>query len=216
MKRLALLVALTAMFFVVADADAGQNGNAKLALHFAGPHNAKTNTCVTLDLQGDCNNIVDSSSDQTPARFDVYLVAIDAGATTAVRYGITCEGTGWFFYGWTNCFNLELPTPGWPACGEANAQSWGFPTPPPTGPIFVLGIFDVYVDGNSVSMSTGIDPRTGSAEWCDDTEPNPICDTTTDPLSFSTVGFNGNPGVNNCGTIPVEHPTWGKVKALYR
>ncbi len=211
MKRLALLIALTAMFCMVADADAGQNSNGKFALHFAGPHDAKANTCESLDLQGDCGNLVISSSDN-PGRFDVYVVTIDSGAITAIRYGLACDGP-FYFYGWTNCSLLELPTPGWPGCGEANAHSFGTGVP---GPITVAGILDVYTYVGSVSVSTTIDPRTGSAEWCDDTEPNPICDKTTDILSFSTVGFNGNPGVNNCGIIATEHPTWGRVKALYR
>lgn len=212
MKRLALLVALTAMFCMVADADAGQNGNGKFGLHFAGPHDSKVNTCESLDLQGECSNMVVSSSDNPLARYDVYVVAIDTGALTAARYGLACDGD-FYFYGWTNCTLLELPSENWPGCGEANAHSMGTPVP---GPITVLGILDVYTYGTSVSISTTTDARTGFGEWCDDTEPNPVCDKTTDPLSFGTVGFNSNPGVNNCGIIPVEHPTWGKVKTLYR
>ena len=198
------------MFFMVANADAGQNGNGKFALHFAGPHDAKVNTCGSLDLQGDCNNAVISSSDN-PGRFDVYVLAIDTGASTAVRYGLSCDGT-FFFYGWTGCWTLELPTLNWPGCGEGIAHSGNFFA----GPIIVCGILDVYTYPASVSISTAADPRVGFAEFCDDTEPNPVCDRTTDPLAFNTVGFNGNPGVNNCGIIPVVNRTWGRVKALYR
>jgi hypothetical protein len=181
-------------------------------MHFAGPHDSKTNTCAFTVPGGDCNNLVVTSSDPALAQYDIYVIGIETGEITAVRYGLGCSGT-FYFYGWTGCADLELPTGGWPGCGEGQAQTFGTPQ---TGPNVTLGILDTYIYGDSQTLSTTVDPRTSFAEWCDGTEPDPLCDETTDPLSFGAIGFNGQTGVNNCGTVPTEHPTWAQVKSIYR
>ncbi len=170
------------------------NKNGKWVLHYAGAHNSKTNTC-SFDVVG-CEEIsVDAPGG--PGRFDIYLLAVDVDEVAALRYGLYCEGD-FYFYGWTSCTDLELPTDGWPGCGEGNAQTWSAPQ---AGPHVTAGILDVYAYGSAVSLSTGADPRVGFAEWCDGSQPSPLCHKTTNPGAFGKVGF-GVAGFNPCSMVP--------------
>jgi hypothetical protein len=171
------------------------NNNGKWALHFAGDHNSKINTCY-FDPLGCLNLVVDAPAGA--GRYDVYVIAIDVDAIAGTRYGLECDGP-FYFYGWTNCGILEIPTPGWPGCGEGNAQAWAKEQP---GPHAVVGILDVYTYTGSVSLSTCPDPRVHFAEWCNGGVPNPICAKTTYPAAFGSIGF-GVPGFNPCSMIPV-------------
>ncbi len=62
---------------------------------------------------------------------------------------------------------------------------------------------------------TSPDPRIGSAEWCDGTQPNPVCRQTSSPGAFGSVGF-GRPGYNPSEKVNVTKTTWGRLKAIYR
>lgn len=222
MKKIALLFAFMAIFVLVTDAGAIKNQNVKYALHYAGPHDAKANTCdFTV---ADCNNlVVDGPTIPSGEHMDIYVVAIDMEGIAGVRYGIDCVGglhgeTIIYFYGWTKCCDLEIPTVPpdyveWPNCGAGNAQTWSAEQP---GPNLVMGIFECYAYGDTESMSTTTDPRETFAEVCDGTQPSPICFKFSSLPHFGTVGFNGTPGINNCSIIPTMNATWGTVKALYR
>lgn len=171
------------------------NNNGKWALHFAGDHNSKANTCDFA--VADCQN-VDVDAPAGAGRYDVYVLALDVDAIAGTRYGVACDGP-FYFYGWTKCSDFEIPTAGWPACGEANAQTWSVEQ---AGPHVTIGILDVYSYGGSVSLSTCPDPRVGFAEWCNGEQPSPICTQTTYSAAFGAIGF-GVPGYNPCSVIPV-------------
>jgi hypothetical protein len=218
MKKMLLgFLGLAFLCVMVVDADACYlHGNNKWALHFAGEHDAKVNTCeyvmtncfTELVDQGPCG----------PGRFDVYILALDVIRIAGTRYGICCDPpTGCFwFYGWTNCADFEIATPGWPGCDEGNAQTWSYGLGP--GHI-TLGILDVYVyPGCGCCLCVCDDPRKGFAEWCDDAAPEPWCcviDKDVYPAAFGCVCF-GIPGYNPCGIIATQESSWGAVKAIYR
>ncbi len=211
MRKVALLFAVTLMFCVVPDGVDAKNENTKFALHYAGTHDTKANTC-DFAPPADCNDlVVDGGSG--PARYDVYMIAIEIDAVTAIRYGITCAGDPPFFYGWTNCADLEIPSETWPGCDEDIAQTYSTPQ---IASHVVFGIFEVYVYGGTTSLSTKVDTRVGFAEICDDEHPAPGCITFTAADRFATIGFNGTAGVNPCEGIPVQQTTWAQVKSLYR
>lgn len=204
----ALLCCLTA------DADAFRNGNGKWVLHDGGMYNTKTDYCAfTLDS---CTSldVVGGSGGSTDA---IILLAIDVVEISAARYGLCCDGP-FYFYGWTSCSNLELPTTGWPGCGEGNAQTWA---PALAGPHVTMGVLQVYIYAESVCMSMCDDPRVGFSEFCDGSEPNPICINTRDhitgPEHYGSMSFNGSGcEYNPCSIVPADQKTWGSVKSLYR
>jgi hypothetical protein len=215
MKR--VLFAVLAVAFVCAmatNANAGGNHNAKFALHYAGPHDSKANTCdyVMDNCHTDMVTEVGGSG-----RYDIYALAVDVGDFAGCRYGLTYEaaiGVPCFFYGWTKCSDLEIPTENWPGVGEGEAQAWSIEK---TGQNNVtLGILDVYVyAGSNGKLAMTKDPRVDFGEFCDGHEPLPDCDRTTSPQAFGFVGFN-RLGYNPCGEVPVENTSWGAVKSLYR
>lgn len=215
MRRMLLAVVGVALVCMMAtSANAGPNHNGKFALHVAGLHDEKVNTCDFV--MTDC--ATQMVTEAAPGvRYDIYAMALDVTDVTAARYGLYCEvpvGTGFWFYGWTSCSDLELPTGGWPGCGEGNAQSWATAL---AGPHVTMGILDVFVYGDVVGakMAMGDDPRTGFAEFCDGTEPSPLCDRVREPAAFGSVGFLRH-GYNPCSEVPAESSTWGVVKSLYR
>jgi hypothetical protein len=202
---------------MVTDASADKNSNGKWALHNAGEHNSKTNTCDFVLT--DCTQI-STDAGAGPARNDIYVIAVDVVGIAGTRYGLCIDGP-MFFYGWAKCSDFEIPSAGWPGSGEANAQTWGAEV---AGPHVTLGILDAYFYSNTLCMCVCDDPRVGFAEFCDGTEPSPICVNTgaggTMPggsAHFGCVEFNGSQcGYNPCSIVPVEQRSWGSVKSLYR
>ncbi len=205
-----LLVCFTALCFAAGDAGAVKNQNGKWALHYAGEHDAKAHTCA-FRLLG-CSDL-DVYGRTGAGRDDIYVIAIDVDGIAGTRYGICCEGPV-YFYGWTKCCDLEIPTAGWPGCGEGNAQTWAVEQ---LGPFVTIGILDVYLYATTQRIGTCADPREDFAEWCDGSQPSPICHKVqaSETLHFGWVGFNGNYGYAPCGG-PTESSTWGAVKSLYR
>jgi hypothetical protein len=207
-KLLTVLLFVALLFAAAAPADAVKNANGKWILHYAGVHNSKTNTCDFLAL--DCSDIV-TEAPAAAGRYDIYVLAVDVVGIAGTRYGITCSGT-FFFYGWTKCSDFEIPSAGWPGCDEGNAQTWGAEQP---GPFVTLGILDTYHYGGLAVLKVGNDPRVGFAEFCDGSEPSPICYQTSDNTRFGCIGFDCA-GYNPCSEVPVENRSWGQLKAIYR
>jgi len=204
-------MAVAAVMFLAVNSYAADNSEGKFALHYAGAHDAKANTCdfaATL-----CTDIVVDGG--ATGRYDVYVVAADVEAIAGLRYGLVVDGDAMFFYGWTKCSDFEIAESGWPGDGLGNAQTWSAEQ---TGPFVTAGVLDVYAYAGTNSLSTTVDSRLipPKAEMCDGTEPSPVCDDFTDAGSFGTVGFNGTSGDNPCEGIPVEPTSWGKLKAMYQ
>lgn len=211
-KVLLTLISVAFICLMTSDADAVKNSNAKWALHNAGGHDAKAHTCAFT--VGDCNTGINIVGPVGGARNDIYILAIDVVGIAGTRYGLCCDGPFWF-YGWTKCSDLEIPTTGWPACGGANAQTWAAEV---SGPNVTVGILDVYSYPSTVSMSVCVDSRVGFAQVCDGSQPSPICFQTdgSDTRYFGVMGFNGTTGYNPCNVVPTEQRSWGSVKSLYR
>jgi len=222
MKKIAFITAIALVLCLTGTAEAVKNWNAKFQLHYAGAHDAKVNTCSFEVTDCGSDIVVDGGAGGQGAdnsRFDIYVIAIDTEGIAGLRYGITCIADDYFFYGWTKCSDLEIPTDPWPACGGGNAQTWGFEKP---GGHITVGIIDVYVYGTATTLCTAEDPRVGFAEWCDGSSPEPFCNKTNEvapavkDLYFGCVGFNGTSGVSRCDVIATEKASWGAIKALYR
>jgi hypothetical protein len=183
------------------------NWNGDWTLHYAGQHNAKANTCEFT--MTDCS-LLDVDAPGGTGRYDVYVVATNVTAIAGTRYGL-CSEESFFFYGWTKCSDFEIPTAGWPGVGEANAQTWTSEQP---GPHVTVGILDVYVYANSIFCAC-VDDRVGFAEYCDGSEPSPLCNQNTDTWHFGCVGF-GESGYNACWRDATEQKTWGVIKSMYK
>jgi len=185
-------------------------------LHYAGPHDEKGHTCdFTVE---DCVFDIVTEAPPGPGSFDVYIVATDVHGIAGISYGLECDEP-FYFYSWTKCSDFEIPTEGWPGCGEGNAQTWASEQ---LGPNVTVGILNVYVYAGQNRLLAWDDPRWGFAEMCDGSEPTPICHKRSregdwpDSVYFGIVGF-GTDGWNTCFLIdPVETRTWGSIKALYR
>lgn len=212
-KAFVVILGVALLCFLVTDADAVKNANGKWALHYAGPHSTKNNTCdyEVLDCHTDIDVVGSSTIEQ---QYDVYVIAIDVVGIAGAMYGLCCDGD-FYFYGWTNCAELEIPTEDWPGCGEGTAQTWSAEQP---GPHVTLGILDVYTYASSACLSTCVHPTELIAQWCDGS-PLPVCFETDGsvPAYFGKVGWNGSGcGYNPCNIVPTEQRSWGAVKSLYR
>lgn len=183
------------------------NGDGKWVLHFAGQHDSKANTCAFQIEDGE-QVVVEGPSG--PGRYDVYVVAVEVDRIAGTRCGLSCDGQ-FQFYGWTSCSDFEIPTAGWPGCGEGIAQTW---VNEQQGPYVTVGVLDVYVYGIGL-LRTATDPRVNAAEWCDGSAPQPICYQTADQDAFGSIGF-GQAGYNPISEVSMQKTTWGAVKAMYR
>ncbi len=216
-KSLAALIALTLLCVIATNAVAVLNSAGKYSIYVAGFHDAKMNTCDYVKT--DCTDGALEILNPGGGRYDLYLVATDVNGIAGIRYGICCEvaiGTTPYFYGWTSCSLLEIPTAGWPGCGEGNAQTWATEQ---IGPHVTLGIIDMYVyAGTNAKVGMCPDPRVGFAEMCDGSEPYPLCNKrfSDQYTAFGYIGINRY-GFNPCGVLcPVNEVTWGGLKSLYK
>jgi hypothetical protein len=217
MKSLLALFLIVLVCAAATNATAAINSNGKYSIYVAGPHDSKANTCDYVKeycTQGSVEII-----NQDGGRYDLYVIATDVNGLAGIRYGLRCEmtiGTPPYFYGWTGCSDFEIPSAGWPACGENNSEAWSSEQP---GLNVTVGILDTYVyPGTIAKIGTWIDSRVGYAEMCDGSEPYPLCAKrfTYQYTAFGYVGVN-RLGFNPCGAgCPTEAVTWGAVKSLYR
>jgi hypothetical protein len=214
MKTLLSLSLSVGLMIAVAGADAQMNANGLWALHNAGPHNSKSNTCSYLPIN--CREINTDGGD-AGERNDIYIIAVDVMEVSATRYGLHCATPLYgplYFYGWTSCSELDVPTAGWPGCGEGNAQTWSTTQP---GPYVTLGILDVYVYSASKCIVPCADPRIGVAVFCDRSEPSPSCFSTNEAQHFVHMEFNSSGcSQSACRGDRVVTDSWGVVKSLYR
>lgn len=208
------LSALAVIILLACGASASHgygNEEAKWGLHFAGTHDPKINTCSFVLSDCSSTSLVTEST-ETPGRYDLYVIALDVGAMAGTRYGICCEGS-FFFYGWTSCSDVEIPTPGWPGCGGGIVQAWSGER---YGPHVTIGLLDLYAYGTSKLLSACADPRTGMGQWCDGSSPTPVCIEKTNAAYFGSVGF-GTQGYNPCNPRgPGQQISWGRLKSVYR
>jgi hypothetical protein len=211
MKKMLLAVFCVSLVCSFASADAAINHNGKFGLYLAGP----TPDCdyVMTDCFAGATHLYTGQTNPS-ALFDLYLVAVDVQGIAGARYGYTCEilSGGFFFYGFNSCSDFEIPEAGFPSCGTGNAQTW---VGEQAGPHVTMGIQAMYVyAGTNARLCVGPDPRVGFAEFCDGTEPAPLCNTVASG-GWGCFGVN-RLGYNPCDRVPVEQKSWGAVKSLYR
>lgn len=207
--RLLLLCILCSAVLFFGVADAAKNSSGVWTLHYAGTHDPEASTCDFL--LSDCMGQLEVNAPAGPGRYDIYVIATDVGGIARTSFGVSCEGGDFLFYGWTGCSDAETPGTGWPGCGEGLTLGWASEQ---VGPNVTLGILDVYAYGVS-SICAGPDPRTGEAEYCDGTVPEPICVRLSDVWRFGCVGF-GESGYQSCpAPLPQTKSTWGVIKSLY-
>jgi hypothetical protein len=212
LKLSTVLLTVVAGLLCVAVASSGYgNSDAKWGLHFAGSHDPRTNNCSFILTDCSDASLITEVSEGV-GRYDVYVIALDVDAIGGTRYGIYCDGS-FFFYGWSPCSDLEVPTPSWPDCGEGIVQLWMMER---YGPHVTLGVLDIYAYATSRLLGACPDPRVGVGEWCDGSAPTPVCDQTSESSYFGSVGF-GIKGYNPCEAGGSgEAVSWGKLKSVYR
>jgi hypothetical protein len=206
------------MCITFCGADAAMNHNGKFALHVGGFYGGPGASCdfVMTDCMSVVTHVVSPGGEG--ARWDIYVIAMDVTGIAGARYGLRTEqpvGKGLFFYGWTSCSLFDISTSGWPGAGEAISQAWSAEQP---GPHVTMGILDVYLyPGSNAKLCTAADPRVGYAQFCDGSEPLPLCNKHYGWVhtAFGCVGFN-RLGYNPCDVVPTENLTWGVLKGLYR
>jgi hypothetical protein len=209
------VVALALVWAMPQTADAAMNHNGKFGLHLAGPHDAKANTCVYEMI--DCLSAVTHTVNPAGGRYDIYIVAMDMNGLQGARFGLRVEtavGAGMSFYGWTLCADFEIPSAGWPGHNLGNAVTWAAEQP---GAHVTMGILDVYVyPGTNTKICTTVDPRVNFSEFCDGTEPWPLCNKhyANTHEAYGCVGFN-RLGYNPCDVVSGEKSTWGRMKAIF-
>jgi hypothetical protein len=209
MKRLILCLACLSLILTSGDAYAVKNSHGSWTLHFAGPHDAETNTCDYMVT--DCMVQIVVDAPPGPGRYDVYVIATDVVGIAQTSFGLSCDGS-FTFHGWTGCGDSEVPDTGWPGCGEGITVGWMSEQP---GPHVTVGILDVYVDGTA-TVCSGVFPSLGKAEFCDGSIPDPVCAQRGGVVPFGCVGFGSYGGYATCpAPLPPDQATWGLIKSLY-
>lgn len=226
-----LMLALVTLLLIASGAWAGKNAFGLWVLEYAGPHDRELHTCE-YELEQCYFGDLQVNAPAGPGSFDLYIVAVDVGGIAGARFGLYGQGEFYFYDGgWSSCSVFEIPTEGWPGCGEGMAMAW---PQEQAGPQVTLGVLHVYAYGEG-RLWTGPDPRVGFAEWCDGSQPYVVCDKNYNDEMFSIVGFGSygcdpcyshgpgcaTPGFDlelygSCSPLPVHGKTWGAVKAFYR
>ena len=76
-------MAFAAAMLFATNVTAADNSNGKFALHYAGPHSSKTNTCDFTATA--CGDIVVNGGNGDAA-YDIYVIATNVGAIAGIRY----------------------------------------------------------------------------------------------------------------------------------
>jgi len=209
MKRLTLFLICSFALTLSSSAGAVKNGNGSWTLHYAGPHDAASNTCEYAVT--DCVGEIEVNAPAGPGRYDVYVIATDVDGIAATKFGLTCDGS-FAFNGWTSCAESEIADSGWPDCGKGVTLSWASEQP---GPHVTLGILDLYVYGTSTLCSESY-PSLAKAEFCDGSVPVPVCAQIDNVIAFGCVGFGDGTGYSPCPRpLPPSERSWGLIKSLY-
>ena len=199
MKILAIALALTLILSVAATA--GQNPNAKVAVHVQA-YNSKLN-CSGLPVVMDCSDIVTTFSASysfhgMPVFFDLY------GATT-IEYGLMWPDWA-YSVAFTNCADLVIGGIAWP--GDNISHAWQ------TCQIqyAVIGGYGWwYADVGSAGHICPV-PHSESGFLgvidCNFAEDVPMC--------VFCAGVEGAMGDDPCEPTATEASTWGGIKSIYR
>jgi hypothetical protein len=160
----------------------------------------------------DCAAMVVGGNAESP--YDLYLVAVDEAGTagfSGVELGITYSADLRVF-SWTDCSDLGLSSPGWPATGSGLVASWE-PCRRVGDENVVVGSLYVYsyvyaYAANGFSMVAHPESGFLGIAECSGEE-IPVL-----PDDVAVAGF-GSAGINPCDPVPVVPVTWGGLKRLF-
>jgi hypothetical protein len=196
MKILAIALALTLVLAVVATA--GQNPEAKVAVHVKA-HNAKQ-SCGTLPVITDCSQI---STQYDGYNFDGFPVFFNLYGATTVEYGLTWPA--WTYScAFTNCADLVIGGIAFP--GDGITHAW---TTCQIQYAVVPGWGWWYAD--DAGMVCPI-PHPGS-HWIGTIDCNFVED---DPMCIFCAGVFGAIGDDPCAPTATEPSTWGGIKSMFK
>ena len=156
----------------------------------------------------DCAAMVVGGNVESP--YDLYLVAVDEAGTagfTGAEFGIEYAADLGVFT-WTDCTDLGLGSPGWPASGSGLVASWD-PCRQAGDENLVVGSLYVYAYA-ATTFSMVAHPGSavlGVTECSGESIPVP-------PGDVAVAGF-GAAGTNPCDPVPVAPVTWGALKRLF-
>ncbi|HET9233739.1 MAG TPA: hypothetical protein VFP10_06345 [Candidatus Eisenbacteria bacterium] len=212
-----LSVALGLSALTATGALAGDNSNARLALHVA--TRTSKNLC-TVNLPSSCNDY--STSTSSSGFYTIYLTIAGYDDTIGVagaQFGVSYDnmnGVGADIWGWKSCSDFEFREDNWPASGTGNliTWDWGGNCQRNDGVPLTAGAFDVTVySGDVFSLTPRPVDGMVKVAGCDLVETD-ITDAV--PSRLGQVGFGTTGGYNPClGPSPVHPRTWGSIKALY-
>lgn len=196
MKILAIALALTLILSVAATA--GQNPNAKVAVHVKA-HNAKQN-CLSLPVPADCAGITTTYAGYN---FDGFPVFFDLYGATTIEFGL--QWPAWAYScAYTNCADLVIGGIMWP--GDNISHAWQTCQ---MGYAVIGGWGWWYADGPGMICPV---PHSESGFLgvidCEFAEDVPMC--------VFCAGVYGELGDDPCEPTATEASTWGGIKSMFK
>jgi hypothetical protein len=215
---LALLAGFGFLVLPVAQAAAGPNANAGLALHIASV--TSSDPCLSTTQIPTCGTLrVDEPILGVPVFLYVLVQDADPVAgVAAATFGVSydgADGSGVDILGWNLCADSQVASPGWPALGSGLEISWASGNcqhrrtgtgndPVWTSGTAVIGYFycAAYTPSNFFVTPH---PITGSATV---TDCSGIVDDLTNalPSQLGVAGFGGAGGYAPCETMAHYYP----------
>jgi hypothetical protein len=206
----------TSFFFSTSPPTPGALSDPKLATHLV-PHLQKGDACA-ISLPA-CYEYETRGDPLTT--YDVYAILVDrqgfAGGFGGVEFGLDYDASSLFLL-WTQCGNLEFPSPSWPDPGAGNVVVWDTgsncqTTPGPDGVRAIVGFFYVYAYTDALFRYTER-PVSSKLSVADCTSAEYVMGSS----DAGAAGFGSWEGFNPCVGAPtlVNHVTWGRIKQLYR
>jgi hypothetical protein len=193
MKR-AIIIAMALTLALSAFAFAGNNPNAKVAIHVR-PHNAKAGCTVTIN---GCEDIV---STEPGFSVDAFPVFFDLNEYLGCEYGM-CWPTWTYSAAWNNCADLVIGAIVNP--GDGASHTWLSCQTGVAVPSFIW----LYADGAGLVCPcphpvSGVISVLDCAEGLDD------------PTVIFCAGVYGSIGDDPCAPTATETSTWGEIKGIF-
>jgi hypothetical protein len=197
MKKV-LVVAVALIFVLSALAMAGNNPDAKCAVHVK-THNAKQ-SCASLPVITGCQDIVTTYPGYS---FDAFPVFFDLVEYLGLEYAM-CWPAEWIYSAaFTSCSDLIIGGILW--SGDGVSQTWTACQP---GPVAMPGWAWLYAGGPGIVC---ICPHPASGQIlvldCQEGLDEPVCN--------FCAGVYGYIGDDPCWPTATEQSTWGGIKSMF-
>jgi hypothetical protein len=192
--RKAIVIAATLTLLVSTLAFAGNNPDAKVAVHVR-PHNAKAGCTVTI---ADCHDIVTTEPGYSADAFPVFYDLVEY---LGCEYGLTWP-TWTYSAAWNNCADLVIGSIVWP--GDGASHTWLSCKTGVCVPSFVW----LYADGPGM-VCPSPHPVSGIINVLD------CAEGLDDPVSRYCAGLYGLIGDDPCLPNANMPKSWGGIKSLF-